>query len=78
MRATSFVSLLLPLMLVARLKQRPANREFDPAAEFRLSALANYLLERTMNIERTMIRLGVAFPAGGSLLLVAKKPANGQ
>jgi SAM-dependent methyltransferase len=78
MRATSFVSLLLPLMLVARLKQRPANREFDPAAEFRLSAPANYFLERIMNIERTMIRLGVAFPVGGSLLLVAKKPANGQ
>jgi SAM-dependent methyltransferase len=78
MKATSFVSLLLPLMLVARLKQRPANREFDPAAEFRLSAPANYLLERIMNIERTMIRLGVAFPTGGSLLLVAKKPANGQ
>jgi hypothetical protein len=74
MRATSFVSLLLPLMLVARLKQCPANREFDPAAEFRLSAPANYLLERVMDVERATIRLGVSFPAGGSLLLIAKRP----
>jgi SAM-dependent methyltransferase len=78
LRATSFVSLLLPLMLIARLKQRPANREFDPAAEFRLSAPANYLLERVMDAERAMIRLGVSFPAGGSLLLVAKRPEVAQ
>ena len=77
-RATSFVSLLLPLMLIARLKQRPANREFDPAAEFRLSAPANYLLERVMVVERATIRLGVSFPAGGSLLLIAKRPEVSQ
>jgi SAM-dependent methyltransferase len=78
LRATSFVSLLLPLMLIARLKPRFANREFDPAAEFKLSPSANYLLECVMDVERAMIRLGVSFPAGGSLLLVAKKSANGQ
>jgi hypothetical protein len=65
-------------MLIARLKQRPANREFDPAAEFRLSAPANYLLERVMDVERAMIRLGVSFPAGGSLLLIAKSPKVAQ
>jgi SAM-dependent methyltransferase len=78
LRATSFVSLLLPLMLIARLKQRPANREFDPAAEFKLSAPANYLLERAMDVERTMIRVGVSFPVGGSLLLIAKRPEAAQ
>ena len=78
LRTTSFVSLLLPLMLIGRLKQRLTNNELDPAAEFNLSIPGNFLLECIMNIERTMIRLGVAFPAGGSLLLVAKKPANGQ
>ena len=78
LRTTSFVSLLLPLMLIARLKQRLTNNELDPTAEFKLSAPGNFLLECIMNVERTMIRLGVAFPAGGSLLLVARKPANGQ
>jgi len=78
LRTTSFVSLLLPLMLIARLKQCLTNNELDPAAEFKLSVPGNFLLECIMNAERTMIRLGVAFPAGGSLLLVAKKQANGQ
>jgi SAM-dependent methyltransferase len=73
-RATSFVSLLLPLMLIARLKRRPPNKEFDPAAEFKVSAPTNFLLERVMDVERVMIRLGVSFPAGGALLLIAKKP----
>jgi SAM-dependent methyltransferase len=78
LRATSFVSLLLPLMLIARLKQRPANREFDPTSEFKLSLPANFALERVMDVERAMIRLGVSFPAGGSLLLIAKRPPTGQ
>ena len=78
LRTTSFVSLLLPLMLIARLKQRLTNNELDPAAEFNLSVPGNFLLECIMNVERTMIRLGVAFPAGGSLLLVAKKPETAQ
>jgi SAM-dependent methyltransferase len=78
LRITSFVSLLLPLMLIARLKPCLANRQFDPAAEFKLSAPANYLLERVMNVERAMIMLGISFPAGGSLLLVGKKPEAAQ
>jgi hypothetical protein len=63
-------------MLMARLKRRAVNKEFDPTAEFKLSAPANYLLEHVMDVERAMIRLGVSFPAGGSLLLVAEKPAT--
>jgi SAM-dependent methyltransferase len=77
-RTTSFVSLLLPLMLIARLKQPPPDIEFDPAAEFRLNALTNYLLERVMDLERSMVKVGISFPAGGSLLLVAKKPGATQ
>jgi SAM-dependent methyltransferase len=78
LRATSFVSLLLPLMLIARLKQRPAHLEFDPVAEFKLSISANFLLQRVMDVERAMIRLGVSFPAGGSLLLIAKRQEVAQ
>jgi hypothetical protein len=65
-------------MFIARLKERLTNNELDPAAELKLSVPGNFLLESVMNMERTMIKLGIAFPAGGSLLLVAKKPANGQ
>lgn len=70
-RATSFVSLLLPLMLAARLKQRRSGR-FDPSAEFEISALANKVLSSVMSFERTILKAGLSFPAGGSLLLLAK------
>jgi len=31
-----------------------------------------------MDVERTMIRVGVSFPVGGSLLLIAKRPEAAQ
>jgi SAM-dependent methyltransferase len=78
LRTTSFVSLLLPLMLMVRLKRRSSNKRFDPTAEFQLSAPANFVLKRAMDVERAMIRLGVSFPAGGSLLLAATRSAAAQ
>jgi SAM-dependent methyltransferase len=72
MRTTSFVSLLLPLMLISRLKPAP-RQEFDPRAEFELSGPVNFLLERLMDLERALITIGLSFPAGGSLLLVARR-----
>jgi SAM-dependent methyltransferase len=73
-RVTSFVSLLMPLMLASRLR-RTAPAEFDPLAEHRIGRTANALLSAVMTVERAAIRLGLSFPAGGSLLLVARKPA---
>jgi SAM-dependent methyltransferase len=67
---TSFVSLLLPLMALARLRKR---KRADPFDELRIGGLANRLLESVLDIERGLIRLGVSFPAGGSLLAVARK-----
>jgi SAM-dependent methyltransferase len=72
-RATSFVSLLLPLMLVSR-TMRPTNREFDRLAEIRIGRTANSVMERIMDLERGLIKLGVDLPVGGSLLAVARKP----
>jgi SAM-dependent methyltransferase len=70
---TSFMSLLLPLMVLARLAQRNAQG-FDPDRELALTRSANRLLGAAMTIERFAIRCGVSFPAGGSLLAVAHKP----
>ena len=72
-RSTSFVSLLLPLMLASRRKVRSCE-DVHPTTEFNLSAPLNFLLERIMDLERSMIRVGISFPAGGSLLLMARKP----
>ena len=74
-RMTSFVSLLLPLMMAARARQPATDEQFDPLAELRIGGIANALLEKIMGIERLAIRAGLGFPAGGSLLLVARKEA---
>lgn len=70
---TSFVSLLLPAMFASRLAQRNAPADSDAMAELRLPTLINRTFEGVMNVERQLIRLGMRFPAGGSLLLVARK-----
>jgi SAM-dependent methyltransferase len=72
-RLTSFVSLLLPAMMLSRLARREADSRTNPYAEFYISAPANRLLQAALAIERGLIRAGVSFPAGGSLLLVARK-----
>jgi SAM-dependent methyltransferase len=72
--ATSFVALLLPVMLASRGRQRHLDAGYDPDAEFAVGRTANALLEGVLDTERQLIRLGVRFPFGGSLLVVANKP----
>lgn len=70
---TSFVSLLLPVMLVSRISQRRPVENGDPLVELRLPPVLNWAFRSIMRLEHLLIRIGVRFPIGGSLLLVAKK-----
>ena len=70
---TSFVSLLLPLMLLSRRMQRKPTAGYDVLADLRVGRFTNFVLERVLAFERILIRLGIRFPAGGSLLLVAQR-----
>lgn len=72
---TSFVSLLLPLMLLSRLRQRgrkasalASSDELDPPRWLGAA------LEAVLGIERRLIVWGVRFPAGGSRMMIARKP----
>jgi 2-polyprenyl-3-methyl-5-hydroxy-6-metoxy-1,4-benzoquinol methylase len=73
-RTTSCLSLLFPALLVSRLRDRRATGTFDPLAEFRLGPLLNRMLALISATERVMIKGGLSFPFGGSLLLVARRP----
>jgi SAM-dependent methyltransferase len=75
-RSASFVSILLPMMLASRLRMRqaPADPEFDAIDTLRQPRPVNLALEAVMRVERSLIRHGVPFPAGGSLLVVARRP----
>ena len=70
-RMTSFTSVVLPLMLVSRVKPG----QFDPERELRVPAAVNAILRMLLAIERGLISLGASLPAGGSLLAIARRPA---
>jgi SAM-dependent methyltransferase len=74
-KMTSFVSVLLPLMLLSRLIRRTESPDFDPLAELRVGRLTNTLLELALDAERAVIRTGLPLPFGGSLLVVARRKA---
>jgi len=74
-RVTSFVSLLLPLMMISRFRQRAVEEDYDPLAELKIRGWVNQILEKTLGLERALIRMGLSFPVGGSLLVVARKSA---
>jgi len=70
---TSFVTLLLPLMVLSRLRQR-APEGFDASSELRVGRAVNRVLGAVMALERRVLEAGLTLPAGGSLLVVARKP----
>lgn len=71
-RSTSFVSLLLPLMMLSRFRRRGADVEVV-GAELSVAPWLNRLLGAAMVAEARMIRAGVDFPVGGSRFLIARK-----
>lgn len=72
-RMTSFVSLLLPALWLARRNTREGMDEVE--AELDLPGFLNACGYAAAKIESFFIRRGLNFRAGGSLLAVARKPA---
>jgi SAM-dependent methyltransferase len=75
-QATSFVSLLLPLMMLSRLRRPDPAAPVDPFREFRMPRWMNRLLYLCMQVDLAAIRIGLSLPVGGSLLVVARKEAQ--
>jgi len=69
---TSFVSLLLPLLYLSRLRSRRAGK-YELADE-QVHPLIDKALRAILAVEFGLIRCGVRWPAGGSQLLVARLP----
>ena len=70
---TSFVSFLLPIVFIARLRWRNSFSEYDSMSQYKISRLLDSSFEKVLDLERLMISFGVRFPLGSSLLLVAIK-----
>lgn len=72
-RVTSFVSLLLPIIMLSRLRWKKSIGMYDYVSEFKIGALVNFCLRSVLDLEHFMIKLGISFPLGSSLLLIAYK-----
>lgn len=72
-RITSSVALLLPVVAASRLRRRRLTAAYDPFRELDLPASANRLFGSVMTLERRLIRAGVSFPLGSSLIAVGVK-----
>lgn len=73
-RTTSYTSLLLPIMLFSRLKDKNnKNIENEIIREFEISNFTNRILSTISNIEYLLIKVGINFPVGGSLFIICQK-----
>lgn len=73
-RSTSFVTTLLPAMMISRfLQKKVSDKKFDATAELKISPWLNSLFFRLLSAELALIKMGFNFPVGGSRLIVARK-----
>jgi len=82
LRITSFVTLLLPVLVVSRLRWRlrhHSGRRSGDLKDLNLTPLLNTFFQKVCDIEGSILKKGLSFPAGGSLLCVGvKKEVHGQ
>lgn len=72
LRITSFMASLVPALSMARYSTRADKVDFDPTAELKVNPLVNSLFEGILSVELELIKSGISFPFGGSLLAIAK------
>lgn len=71
--SSSFTALLLPAMAMSRLTARKREKaEERVAREFEISPSLNRLLKIVLNVEVSMTLSGMAWPAGGSRVVVGR------
>jgi SAM-dependent methyltransferase len=71
-RSTSFVTLLLPLMLASRLAARSSGQA-GGSETLVLNPVLDRTLKAIMRIEHLLIKFGVSLPIGGSRLVVLQR-----
>lgn len=71
-RSTSFVTALLPLMLLQR-RLRSRRADYDAEAELALPRGLDRALEFVLEWERKSVRAGLSLPVGGSRFVAARR-----
>jgi SAM-dependent methyltransferase len=69
---TSFVSILLPVLMISRYRFK-RDQSYRSEMETHIHPVVNRVLMAALTGERFLVKRGLSLPAGGSLMLVAKK-----
>ena len=70
--SSSYTALLLPLMVASRMTGRGKQSSDDPNQEFALNPVVNGLFTAILRAEVRMTLAGLAWPAGGSRIVVGR------
>jgi 2-polyprenyl-3-methyl-5-hydroxy-6-metoxy-1,4-benzoquinol methylase len=73
LRATSFVTALLPVLWASRRAKREGSTSEIDWSELEIARPANAFCSAAMRLDEILIAAGVSLPIGGSLLAVARK-----
>lgn len=73
LKVTSFVTALLPVMMLSRMRKPDPAMEANPFREFRIPRWLDRMLYTAMWVDIALVKLGFTLPLGGSLLLIARK-----
>ena len=73
LRSSSFVTSLLPAMMLSRVLQKQITKDFDPASELKINAALNKSFYGLMMLELAGIKAGMNYPVGGSRLVIAER-----
>jgi hypothetical protein len=73
-RSTSYVTTLLPAMMLSRFfHKKEFDESFDATAELKIAPWLNTLFLQFLRLELALIKKGFNFSVGGSRFVVAKK-----
>ena len=76
LQSTSFLSLLLPLLMASRLASgRRSSRRAAHTTEFAIAPALNRILGAVTDLEVGLTLRGACWPVGGSRVVIARKPA---
>lgn len=75
-KSTSFVTTLLPVMMLSRALQKRNKHTFDAAKELDINPVLNRVFYSLMKTDIAGIKLGLSYATGGSRLIVARKPSD--
>lgn len=73
LRSSSFVTSLLPVMVLSRFFHKKKIKNFDPTSELKINSKLNELFYRLMILDILGIKRGINLPIGGSRIIVAHK-----